>query len=658
MKVRSTSAFFDKPLLYWLPIVLGCLLYAGTYEHGFVLDDNLVITRNVHVQEGVSSIPTLLTTNYAHGHQGLAFNDGLYRPLSLVSFAIEQSIHNLNPGVSHLLQALLYGLLLVALRAWLEALFGRKDWVWWALLLFALHPVHVEVVANLKSRDELFALLFFALSARQFVLWVDMQEWKHLLFSAGLFLLALFSKESAITFLAVYPMMLWHLNKNASKRSWMLTASLLLPAAFFLGVRSLVLTQMGEVDSGVTGMLQNVLTTSDSIAERIATAASIQWLYFEKLSFPFQLSSDYSFNAIPLAQLTDLPALLGLIVTVVLLVLAVKLVRERSAIGFGISFYFVTISVVANLLILIGAMAAERFLFTPSLGWCIALTAFLSEWKASTKARTFALGGFTLLFLVISFNRIPDWKDEYTLFAEDVKYVDESARAHYNAGSAANDRAKTHPQQAVALRSDAVKHLRRAISIWPDYQDAYNNLGVVHLDAGDLSAAYSSFKLLTEKFPGYTKGLYNFGYTCYRMQRYGEAEMAMERYFDMKPNNDVLYLIAECEGYQNKFDEARAHLQQLLEREPNQGRGYLKLGMAHAITGNLQAAEEVLIRGCNVAPQEPELFFNLSLLYFNSKRYGAAISPLQQALAVNPQHQRAQQLLQQARAMSAQTMSQ
>jgi tetratricopeptide (TPR) repeat protein len=438
----------------------------------------------------------------------------------------------------------------------------------------------------------------------------------------------------------------------------MKTGWMLVPALAFLGVRAAVLAQMGDVDSGVTGLLQNSLTTTDSIITRIATAASIQWLYFEKLLIPFQLSSDYSYNAIPLAGFSDIAALLGLLVTAALIVVGVRTLQQQSPIGFGVLFYFITISVVANLFILIGAMAAERFLFTPSLGWSIALCAFVYEWKPLRSMRTYALVGFSVLFIAISLTRIPDWKDEYTLFTEDVKYVDESARAHYNAGSASNTRAKTQPQEAVTLRADAVKHLRTAIQIWPEYQDAYNNLGVVYLDAGDLSSAYSSFKTLMERFPSYTKGVYNFGYTCYKMQRYAEAESTFERYYTMNPSNDVLYLIAECEGFQNKFDEAKAHLNQLIELEPQNGRGYLKLGMAHAITGDLQAAEEVLLAGCQVAPREPELFFNLGLLRYNTQRYAEAIAPLQQALSIKPDHQRANQLLTQVQAFNGQNQSQ
>ena len=156
------------PKWLWLPILVATAVYLLSIGHGFVLDDNLVLTNHKHVQDGIGGIPEILTTNYAHGH--LDFNDGLYRPLSLVTFAIEKSLFDLSPSASHLIQALLYGLLLLVLGRFLQRIMGERSWsVFWVLTLFAVHPIHTEVVANLKSRDEIMALLFFLLAAIAFV---------------------------------------------------------------------------------------------------------------------------------------------------------------------------------------------------------------------------------------------------------------------------------------------------------------------------------------------------------------------------------------------------------------------------------------------------------------------------------------------------------
>lgn len=629
----------------FLPAILGFLLYLLAVGHSFVLDDNLVITQNRHVQDGVGGIPELLTTNYTHGH--LDFNDGLYRPLSLITFAIEQSVHGLDPSVSHFVQALLYGLLLLVLGKLLLLLFEDNRWnAFWVLLLFALHPIHTEVVANLKSRDELLALLFFAWSAWLYLEYLQSDRKWRLAAAIGLFTLSLFSKESAITFLAVYPVLHYFHRPSDWKSIGRTTGLFLIPAAVFLGVRAWVLSNMGPVDSGVSDILQNILTSTDSWIDRLATATVIQGAYLWKLIVPFPLSHDYSYHVIPIYSLTSPLFILSFLLIIGLIYLCIKGWATRSWVSFGIAFYFISVSVVSNTVLLIGALMAERFVFTPSLGICIALVSGVSMIPLLNAKKTWLFAGLAFAFLVLSAQRIPDWKDNYTLFNADVDKVPNSARAHYNVGTANNDRAKLDPKQRQSLRASAVKHLSKAIEIWPEYKDAYNNLGVVYMDMGNLQDAYAVYKQTYERFPDYNKGLYNLGITVYKLGKYEEAERYLEAYLERVSSNDALYLTAESEGYQSKFDEAIAHLLQLLEREPNRARGPLKLGTAYGIAGDEEMAERYFTMAREIEPNNADAHFNLGLLYLNTGRAESARESLRTALAINPDLEQARQLLQ------------
>ncbi|MEQ9186447.1 MAG: tetratricopeptide repeat protein [Cryomorphaceae bacterium] len=643
---RPSNAHSQMNLRWiFLPAILGFLLYLLAVGHSFVLDDNLVITQNRHVQDGVSGIPELLTTNYTHGH--LDFNDGLYRPLSLITFAIEQSIHGLDPAVSHFIQALLYGLLLLVLGKLLLFIFEDNRWnAFWVLLLFALHPIHSEVVANLKSRDELLALLFFAWSAWLYLEYITLHRKWLLAGAIGLFTLALFSKESAITFLAVYPVLHYFYRPTHWKTIAQSTGLFLIPAVAFLIVRAWVLSNLGPVDSGVSDILQNILSTSDSWADRLATATVIQGTYLWKLLVPFPLSHDYSYHVIPIYSLTSPLFILSFLLILGLVYLCVKGWAKRSKVSFGIAFYFISVSVVSNTVILIGALMAERFVFTPSLGICIALVSGVSMIPLLNAKKTWLFAGLSCVFLVLSAQRIPDWKDNYTLFNADVDKVPNSARAHYNVGTSNNDRAKIDPKQRQSLRASAVKHLSKAIEIWPEYKDAYNNLGVVYMDMGNLQEAYAVYKLTFERFPDYNKGLYNFGIAAYKLGKYAESERYFEAYLDRSYNNDALYLTAESEGYQSKFDEAKAHLLQLIKNEPQRARGPLKLGTAYGIAGDEQQAERYFTLARQLEPDNADAHFNLGLLYLNTGRVESARESLRTALAINPDLDQARQLLQ------------
>src|SRR6185312_10602644 len=93
---------------YILIAALSFLLYANTLQHGFVLDDIAVIQNNSFVQQGISGIPKILTTFYWQGYWNS--NAGLYRPTSLIAFAIEHQLSN-KPFIHHFFNVVYYSLL-------------------------------------------------------------------------------------------------------------------------------------------------------------------------------------------------------------------------------------------------------------------------------------------------------------------------------------------------------------------------------------------------------------------------------------------------------------------------------------------------------------------------------------------------------------------
>src|SRR5262245_18156818 len=157
----------------WLPLAscmaLAFVLYGNTVGHRYALDDTVVLTRNAYVKAGLAGLPDIFTHDALAGteilsHTGLT-EGGRYRPLSMAMFAVEYQLFGLSPGPSHLINVLLFGLTGAALFALFRRLPLERasgPWPWLATaatLLFLAHPIHTEVVANIKGRDELLALL-------------------------------------------------------------------------------------------------------------------------------------------------------------------------------------------------------------------------------------------------------------------------------------------------------------------------------------------------------------------------------------------------------------------------------------------------------------------------------------------------------------------
>jgi len=164
------KGFFNK---YWKQIsiifALGVGLYIYSVSFDYVLDDQIVITKNQFTNKGFSGIGSILSTESMQGYFGEQKNlvvGARYRPLSIVSFAIENELWGLNSFMSHLINVLLYALTGILLYRVLLMLFPAKDDThpffnipFIAALLYIVHPIHSEVVANVKGRDEIMTLI-------------------------------------------------------------------------------------------------------------------------------------------------------------------------------------------------------------------------------------------------------------------------------------------------------------------------------------------------------------------------------------------------------------------------------------------------------------------------------------------------------------------
>ena len=193
-------------------------LYANTLGHDYAMDDQIVLHRNAYTQSGISGIWKLLSEDTFAGFLGNSYKGdvvgGRYRPLSLITFALEAQLFGLNSHVSHGINVLLYMLtgcllFLIVERLWsLQRLRSPQIAGFATALLFVVHPVHTEAVANIKGRDEVLALLLV------FIAWWIAVRRERPLNAAGmaavgvLLFLATMSKESAIVWCVLVPLSL------------------------------------------------------------------------------------------------------------------------------------------------------------------------------------------------------------------------------------------------------------------------------------------------------------------------------------------------------------------------------------------------------------------------------------------------------------------
>ena len=150
--------------------LLASALYAVSISFDYTLDDVMMIQDNQYTNKGFAGIKDILTTESFQGYFGQQMDllvGARYRPLSIVTFAIENEFVGKNPAVGHFFNILLYaltGLLLFRTISLMTPRLKNANWYFTlpflASLLFIAHPVHSEAVANIKGRDEIMSFMF------------------------------------------------------------------------------------------------------------------------------------------------------------------------------------------------------------------------------------------------------------------------------------------------------------------------------------------------------------------------------------------------------------------------------------------------------------------------------------------------------------------
>lgn len=193
-----------KELVFYLAIIISTTLaFYPIIHNGYNIDDDLVTQNHKYTSLGWGGIKDIWTNSYYSDEMGYDYG---YRPVVLTSFAIEHAFFGESPKVGHILQLILYVILNLSLFVLLRKVFSKIPWYWLltVVLLFAVHPIHSEVVVSLKNRDELLALLFGVLSMLVLFKLGVKHYYRGVILSALLFLLALWSKKSVLPLLAMW----------------------------------------------------------------------------------------------------------------------------------------------------------------------------------------------------------------------------------------------------------------------------------------------------------------------------------------------------------------------------------------------------------------------------------------------------------------------
>lgn len=480
-----------KHKLYAALIIFLCgfLLYVNTYPNGYAFDDSFVTAQNPVVRKGLSGIAEIIRTPYAT-IKDLNFD---YRPLVKISFAIEYELFGENPHISHLLQALLYAGCCLFLFFVLIRIFPSYNILlpFTAALLFAAHPIHTEVVAGLKSRDELICF-FFCLCTIYYLIrgWTENRKYFYLI-AFLLFPFAILGKLSGMILIAWIPLLLYYVKPIKRYRSLiMISAGFLIMSLLIAGAIKLWVFSPANELSRKFHYVENPLAGTKDAFLYMGTALNCLWFYLKKLIIPHPLGWYYGYNMIAVENPWAIIPVLSLTIHTVLFVWAIYGLPKRSPYSLAILLYLTAIAPFINIISILPGIVAERVTFFASVGFCLALALLILKLtgidiknKSLKLNPLFSIVTVTVLLLysVKVISRNTDWKDTETIFSRDIAYLNNSVEAHEKYGLLLqrNYRRTDNPARDAWMIEEAFRQYKRALKIMPHNAESLSRIGEI-----------------------------------------------------------------------------------------------------------------------------------------------------------------------------------
>ena len=636
---------------FLIVFIFGALLYLNTLSFDYTLDDMLMIYKNKFTTDGVHGISKIMTTDAFTGFFGENKNlltGGRYRPLSHVMFAIEWQLFKYNPLEGHLLNILLYGLLGVLVLKLLKKMFDdTKGSKWYltlpfiATLLYLAHPIHTEVVANIKGRDELVTSILSLLTVYMAFLYVETNKLYYLGLVFLVYLSALFSKENALTFFAVVPLSVYFFkSKDYKKIALALTPMVLALIVYFATRFQLGLMNFSTKESELLNDPYLNATASD----RYATVFYTLWMYIKLLIVPLNLTHDYYPKQIEIIGWANPSAIGSFLLYVGIGIVGLWGLIKRNIWGWLSIFYLATLSISSNLFFNIGAFMNERFIFTSSLAFSVLVAYLLKKYASKEKALLTILVVVLSLYSVKTFSRNYAWKDDFTLFTTDVLTSTNSAKVNTSAGGVLIERAiKEHDTiKKMELLSKASEYLAKATTIHPHYVQGWELYGNSFLYSNAYPQAIQCYENAIMS-PGAAGNLLYVAQQTTLKKKYDISVNAYKVLLKYYPKNSLYRKsFATVLDDIGRWDTAKIILENVIKDEPNNSEAYNYLGLIYGKRlGLMDKSIELIEKARKLNPKDVSVYENLGVAYGFNKNYKASIEVLKKAIELNPKDEQA-----------------
>lgn len=486
MKIEAKNI---KWLALLILVVLGFLVYANSFKNDLFWDDDDGIVNNIYIKD-LSYFPKYFSENLIAGSGQIS---NYWRPLVLISFAVDYKLSSLNPFGYHLTNTILH-----ILAAWLSFLLlykisGKKFLSLAAAIIFLVHPLQTEAVTYVSGRADSLSAIFVLLGTLTYFNFRQEKNKKYLAVSLLAFTLALLVKEQSITLpgLIFLVELFFFFNKKKWRDSLRYFAPFVLVAVAYFILRITALN-FNDLLSGVD--YSDVYDSSLKI--RLLTFTKVFVKYFSLLFFPF--NQHMAYEIAPVTSILSWAFLKFTILVSGLIYIIKKYWGSHKLVIFGLAWFIVLLLPRTNI-ISINRPLYEHWLYLPMLGFWLAVIILLQELIKKINLKKVVVW-YIILFLILYFSALTikrnfDWRDPITFYEKNLKYTPNSFIQRNNLGMA---------YATLNRYDDAIKEYQKAIEIADIYPQVHYNLGNALVALGRTQEAEIEYYRTIEMSPQFS----------------------------------------------------------------------------------------------------------------------------------------------------------
>ena len=677
---RRGGRFLRSP---WLAALLGALCFSSSIGNGFAYDDCVLVLDNPRIRTLTDFRAVWLSDWWKLIESAPEANpqrDRLYRPLSMFTFALNYAVHAYRPLGYHLVNLGLHAAACFLVWHLARRLVAEPAVAAWAAALFAVHPIHVEAVANVVGRAELLATVFLLGGLLVLLPHGGVPGLRRAALAGPLFFLALLSKETAVCYAAVALLALY-MTQGMARRGWrwwvMHASCLLVPLLAYLPLRYVALEHQ-LFRAQPVDLLMNPLVTASGLG-RVGGALTVLGQYARLMVVPAQLSCDYGIAVVDPRHGFTLLTFAGMLAMGSVGLALVGFLRRGALwrqIAALVAMSVASYALISNTVLLIGVAVAERLFYWPSVPLLLLAGVGIVEfWRrqvasgltaASTLRLLRVLGVLLVLALgVRSAVRNVDWATNLTLFTQDFATFPNGA--HVNKGCALELMSLWHdsltPSDQLVPRWEAARrdlsliglwqddwspgqkreaflrgaewHANRAVEIHPGYAEALAVRGQVRAQLGELDKAMQDVEAALELNPALEGARGTLAQLLYGNDAGGRLAALQARVGADLADPALRLELGRMLLEYGRYAEAEEHLQQAVALAPNDITALRSLAEVLTLRRQNERALALFERVLTLSPEDWQAHANLVTL-LAERDPKAALQHAERALELKP----------------------